>query len=145
MKKLMLMCCALALPVCMLFTACDKDKDEETKSLAQSVEGSYEVNISYTGVEPSPATVQVTAESENTIKVDLSGFMIGQATIPISLSGISVSGSEGDVSVSYDGPVEVAGMGSGSGKLSGTIKAGKMDLLFQIQLGISLDVTIQSR
>ena len=148
MKKILMMCCALALPALVLFSSCKKD-DDEGKTLAQSIEKTYPVNIwvSLTGTpdqtsDPLDASVAITAESSNSVSMSLIGFKFGQAEIPITLTGITVSGSEGNVTLAYNGAItsaELAQMGftNLTGTLTGTIKGGVMS----IQLAINATAT----
>ena len=146
MKKFLFMCCALALPACLLFTACNDD--DESKTLAQTVEGTYPVDIRVgLGSAPDPsseaidASVIVKAAGDNTVNLELKGFSLdGENEVPISLNGITVSGSEGNVTMAYNGVITsdaLAALGHISGSLSGTVKSAVMDLLLNIEVRMS--------
>lgn len=138
-----MMCCALALPALVLFSSCKKDDD--AKTLAQSIEGTYPVDIraSLKGTpsaddEPMDASVAITAASSNSVNLNLIGFQFNQKEIPISLTNVSVTGSEGNTSLNYDGAIisealEAMTIRNTTGTLSGTIQSGVMDLLFKIE------------
>ena len=142
MKKMFMMLCALALPACVLFTACDDNNDPETP-LAKTVEGTYPVEIGVVlnvgGPDlpetTSDASVVVTAATDNTVNLALEGFKFGEQDIPISLTDIAISGSEGNVTLAYSGAITTeVPLGSLTGTLNGTIKDGVMDVQLNIEL-----------
>ena len=155
MKKFLMMCCALALPALVLFSSCEKEDD--AKTLAQSVEGTYPVDIrvSLTGTpsaddEAIDASVAITAASDNSVNMNLIGFQFGQQEIPISLAGITVSGSEGNVTLAYNGTInseELTGFQNLTGTLTGTIEGGVMSMQLAINATptMTINVTIDSK
>lgn len=148
MKKMFMMLCALALPACVLFTACDnKDDDAPSTPLAKTVEGTYPVEIGVvlnvggedTEETTSDASVVVTAATDNTVNLALNGFNFIDQDIPISLTDIAVSGSEGNATLAYSGAITSEklvqmGLKNLTGTLNGTIKDGVMDVQLNIEL-----------
>ena len=141
MKKMFMMLCALALPACVLFTACDDDDDPTP--LAKTVEGTYPVEIgvvlnvggSDLPETTSDASVVVTAATDNTVNLALNGFNFMGQDIPISLTDIAISGSEGNATLAYSGAITTeVPLGSLTGTLNGTIKDGVMDVQLNIEL-----------
>lgn len=90
------------------FTACSSDDDDD-KSLADIVEGKYEVVVDTGGLLQDdegkviliPAQVIITKKTDKTVDLKLEGFNLSeQLTIPISLNDVELSGKEGDVRIS---------------------------------------------
>ena len=137
-------------------------------ALAATVAGEYPVNIYYKFAPqipdpdtdtPSEGKVTITKTGDNTVTLALSGFsveMMGE--IPMTIDGITTTGTESNVSVTYDGPIKsdspiISGMGELSTILSGTVANGKLDFTLPVTLtttaggsmGININVLVQSQ
>lgn len=152
------MCCMLVLPTCFLFTACNKDDDEDGEepqtTLTETIAGTYSVTINVTlktggedmPADPTEATVIITPTNESTVKMELQGFKFIETEIPLSLEGIKATGSKEDIRLSFNGAITaeaLADLGEITGTLSGGVKTKEMDLMLNLKVvDAEMDVVV---
>lgn len=164
MRKLVLMAGAV-LAAGMLLVSCDKDNGgDNEKTLAQSVSGIYQINMTLIEEQPAEAPaaegdpeiptimhgklkLSAVGSKEDVVKFELIDFKIGTASIPVTADEVTVTGEIGNVAIDYDGKIN-AGFGGMTlavdGNVVGTIKertkAASIDDMYKLDMTVNVTI-----
>lgn len=142
-KTMMAMMLALV-SMCVAFSSCSSDDDNDTVAAAKEIAGSYTSNLEMTVMgEPSTynnLTLKIEAVDDATVKVTLPACGEGMMALPaLEVPAVKVSGSNGAYAFSkenYTGTVTVKGAEKNyTVTLQGTLKDNTLTVNYSVQYG----------